>query len=142
MSCQHLFGLMNIWKCVAEPYMILSIATQLDKLKDKLTTIQLGEWGYVADFQQKIKEVKFTLTGIKEESISTWWNKFQTPFQLATKGFSCNLMRTWSCLHLLKFNPQLRWMETLQTTNCWQMCEPLYEELCQVRGGSKSAWSM
>jgi hypothetical protein len=67
---------MNIWKCVAEPYMILSIATQLDKLKDKLTTIQLGEWGYVTDFQPKIKEVKFKLTSIKEESISTSWNKF------------------------------------------------------------------
>jgi hypothetical protein len=56
--------------------MILSIATQLDKLKDKLTRIQLGDWGYVADFQQKIEEVKFKLTSIKEESISTWWNKF------------------------------------------------------------------
>jgi hypothetical protein len=67
---------MNIWKCVAEFYMILSIATQLDKLKDKLRTIQLGEWGYAADFQQKIEEVKFKLTSIKEESISTWWNKF------------------------------------------------------------------
>jgi hypothetical protein len=67
---------MNIWKCVAETYMILSIVTQLDKLEDKLTTIQLGEWGYVADFQQKIEEVKFKLTSIKEVLISTWWNKF------------------------------------------------------------------
>jgi hypothetical protein len=67
---------MNIWKCVAETYMTLSIVTQLDKLEDKLTTIQLGEWGYVADFQQKIQEVKFKLTSIKEELISTWWNKF------------------------------------------------------------------
>jgi hypothetical protein len=23
-----------------------------------------------------------------------------------------------------------------------KLCEPLYEEQCQVRGGSKSAWSM